>query len=541
MSDQLYINANFFTADSRPWAHALVVRDERILYVGDEATARSLSPDAAVIDLGGRLALPGFVDGHAHVIGTGEALSQANLWGVEDLAEIRDRLARWKENNPDAPRILAMGWPHGAIPGGQPHRSMLDEQFPDVPVYAVAYDYHSIWLNSAALDEVGITVDTPDPLGGVIHRDETGEATGFVDETAYHGIVAPFLDELADESTNARNLELVQEAYRLTGVTTSCDMGFNEADFQTFLAGERSGRLTSRLKAYWRVNNTGDLQQNLAQVARAAELSETVSSPLLDVVGIKVIIDGTVDGCTAVLGAPYADGSTAEPIWPLDDLAPVVAAADAAGLKVAMHAIGDEAVRIAISAVEEAIRANGPIPRRHRIEHLEVVDRADVERLAALGITPSMQPVHVDPVNAPFWRAQLGDERADHGFPWPWMTEAGARLAFGTDSPTAAHPPLPNMYMAATRRSASAPEVAPNSEELAVPLEQAIVHGSAHSAWTCGAEDEVGRLRSGLFADFIVLDTNVFERPVDELLSTSVVMTVLGGEVVHDAGVREDG
>lgn len=537
MSDQLYTNATFFTADARPWASALVVRNERILYVGDETTARRISPHAERIDLDGRLVLPGFVDGHAHVIGTGEALGQANLWGVENLSEIHQRLVQWQTENPDAPRVLAMGWPHGAIPGGQPHRTMLDEQFPETPVYAVAYDYHSIWLNTAALEEVGITADTPDPLGGTIHRDESGEATGFVDETAFHSIVAPFLDDLVDESTSAQSLDLVQEAYRQTGVTTSCDMGFNEADLETFLAGERAGKLTSRLKAYWRINNTGDLQQNLAQVMRATELAQTISSSYLDVVGVKVIIDGTVDGCTAVLGAPYLDGSTAEPIWPLDDLAPVVAAADAAGLKVAMHAIGDEAVRIAISAVENAIRTNGTLLRRHRIEHLELVDRADVERLAALGITPSMQPVHVDPVNADFWRSQLGDERADQGFPWSWMTEAGARLAFGTDSPTAAHPPLPNMYMATTRKSTTAPNLPANLPEFAVPLSEAVVHGSADSAWTCGAEDEVGRLRAGLYADFIVLDTNVFDGPIEALLSTSVSMTVLGGKAVYESGL----
>nr|WP_276584450.1 amidohydrolase [Brevibacterium permense] len=493
-----------------------------------------MSPEAEEINLGGRLMLPGFVDGHAHVIGTGEALGQAILWGVENLSEIHNRLAQWRAENPDSPRVYAMGWPHGAIPGGQPHRAMLDDQYPDTPVYAVAYDYHSVWLNTAALNEVGITDETPDPLGGTIHRDDDGTATGFVDETAFHTIVAPFLDELADEATHARSLDLVQQAYRETGVTTSTDMGFNEADLNAFLAAEQDGRLTSRLKAYWRVNNTGDAERNLAQVARAAELAATISSPYLEVVGIKMIIDGTVDGCTAVLGAPYADGSTAEPIWPAEDLAPVVAAADANGLKVAMHAIGDEAVRIAISAVEHAISINGPLPRRHRIEHLEVVDRADVERLAALGITPSMQPVHSDPANAAFWRSQLGDDRADRGFPWPWMTEAGARLAFGTDSPTAAHPPLPNMFMAATRRSADAPELEPNIAEFALPLSEAIVHGSADSAWVCGAEDEVGRLRAGLLADFIVLDANVLDEPVETLLSATVAITVLGGKVVHE-------
>ncbi|MEB8340765.1 amidohydrolase [Streptomyces endophyticus] len=534
-TDQLYLNARVFTADDRPWADALVVRGERLLYVGDTRTAARLSPRAERIDLDGRLVVPGFVDGHAHVLMTGEALEQVDLWGAESVEEIQERVSAWLRAHPDAPRVLATGWPHQAIPGGVPDRSMLDAVVVDRPVYATAYDYHSVWLNTAALDEVGITADTPNPLGGTIARDGEGQATGYVDETAFHSIVGVFLEGLRDDASRDASLAIVQEAYRETGVTTACDMGFDEPDLAAFRRAEEADTLTSRLVAYWRVNNTGDREANLAQVRRAAALAAEADSPWLRVVGIKVIIDGTIDGCTATLGAPYADGSSAAPIWPLTDLAPVVEAADAAGLKVAMHAIGDEAVRIAIDAVEHTVAANGPSRRRHRIEHLELVDRADVDRLAALGITASMQPVHADPAIAKNWRAKLGDDRIERGFPWPWITAAGATLAFGTDSPTSPHAPLPNMYVAATRHSALDARAGTNLVDFAVPLEDALVHATRDAAWTCGAEDEIGRLAAGCFADFLVLDTDVLAADPKELLTARVDRTVLSGRTVHRA------
>lgn len=542
MTTQLYTNARLFTADTRRWAEAMLVQDERILYVGDPGTGRRLCPDAETVDLAGRLVVPGFVDGHAHVIGTGEALGQVNLWGAGSVEQIQQRIKEWDTERPDSPRILATGWLHGAIPGGVPNAEMFDAVVPEKPVYAFAYDFHSVWVNTAALAELGITDDTPNPHGGTIKRDADGHATGYIDENAFYDIVLPFLDSHVSENENEASIAAVQRAYRETGVTTACDMGFNETDLETFKRAEKDGTLTSRLIAYWRVNNTGSAEHNIAQVQRAAELAVEHSSPFLRVVGIKVVIDGTIDGCTAVLGTPYADGTNAAPIWSLEELAPVVAAADAAGLKVAMHAIGDEAVRIAIGAVEHAVAQNGPRERRHRIEHLELVDRTDVDRLAALGITASMQPVHADPAIGENWRGKLDDDRVERGFPWPWMTDAGARLAFGTDSPTSPHAPLPNMYVAATRASALDASTATNVPDFALPLAESIEHATRDSAWTCGAEHEIGRLAAGLYADFVVLDTDVLAAASPAaLLDARVLRTVVGGRTVYDNGRHVEG
>lgn len=529
----LYLDARIFTADRRRWATALIVDRGRILYVGDEPTARRIAGGGArEIDLGGALVLPGFVDGHAHVIGTGEAAQQADLWGADSLEEIQRRIRAHADEHPEERRIRAYGWQHGAI-GGEPTRHLLDAAVAERPVYAMAYDFHSMWLNSAALAELGIDDATTAPAGGTIHRDADGHPSGVIDEVAMDELVHVPLDTWTTDADRDRALAAALQGYRETGVTAATDMALGDPELAALARAEDAGLLTTRIVGHWRLLPTGDDERNAAGVARAAELARIHDSDRLRVTGIKVMIDGTVDGCTAALGRPYANGTAAAPIWTLEELAPVVIAADAAGLQVAMHAIGDEAVRIAIGAVEAAVAANGPRERRHRIEHLEVVDRTDIDRLAALGITASMQPVHSDPAIEGNWKAMLGDERAERGWPFPEMTDAGATLVFGTDSPTSPHAPLPNMFIAATRRSALQPSLPANVPAFAVPLEEAVEHATRDAAWACRAEHRFGRIAAGLAADFVVLDRDVFAAPREELLTARVVRTVVGGVVVH--------
>ena len=533
---EIYLGGKVFTSSAPRWASALVVRDGVLAYVGDDDTARRLAgPDATVVDLDGATVLPGFVDGHAHVINTGELAEYVDLWGARSLADIQQAIGDFAAAHPELPRIRAHGWRHDIV-GGLPTRQMLDAVVPDRPVYAQAFDLHSVWLNSAALAEVGIDRTTASPPGGTVHQDADGEPTGYVDEIAMHRLVYPVLDGFVTPEDRDIALRRALTDYAATGVTASTDMSLDAVDLAAMARADAAGELTTRISAYWFVAPTGDVEQNLAQVRLAAEHARTHQGDRLRVAGIKVMLDGTIDGCTAAVSRPYVTGIGADPIWSLDELAPVVVEADALGIRVAMHAIGDEAVRIAIGAVERAVIENGTRERRHRIEHLEIAERPDVERLAALGIVASMQPVHCDPAIQENWRAMLGDDRIEQGFPWPFVTEAGGTLAFGTDSPTSPHPPLRNMFIAATRRSAIDPSLPANIPAFALPLEQSIEHGTRDAAWASGADAVCGALEAGRSADFIVLDRDIFTRPVDELLETAVVRTVVGGEVVYEAG-----
>ncbi|MGH3951990.1 MAG: amidohydrolase, partial [Pseudonocardiaceae bacterium] len=415
-------------------------------------------------------------------------------------------------------------------PDGRPTKDMLDEIVPDRPVYLDANDYHSVWLNSAALAELGITRDTPDPVGGrIVRQPVTGEPTGHLEETAAQNLAWAFLAAAGTDADRDRALAAATRAYLSSGVTCVVDMAMDEQTLAAMVRAEQSGGLDLRVVGHWFIHRAQDPADEVAQVKRAAELARLHRSDRLRITGVKFVVDGVIDGCTATMLKPYADGTNADPIWDYDALAPAVAAADAAGLQVALHAIGDQAVRIALDALEHAQRVNGPMLRRHRIEHLEYVDPADVPRLAELGVTASMQPVHADPAIRDNWAAMLGDARAERGFAWAEMTEVGARLAFGTDAPTAPHSPLPNMFIASTRRSALNPELPALQPHFALSLADAVRHGTADSAWACRTEESLGCLRAGLLADFIVLDGDPFDADPESLLRVQVLRTVVDG------------
>lgn len=530
-----YAGGHIYTGDpENPVAESLVVRGSQIAYVGpDTAAAAHAGPHATRVELGGATVVPGFVDGHAHVLMTGQAHLAAHLTDATDLTDIRQRVAQWGDNNPDASRVMGQGWLYQAVPDGTPTKEMLDAAVADRPVYLDANDYHSVWVNSAALAELGITRDTPDPVGGRIARDATtGEPTGHLIETVAQHQVWPFLAEQATDTDRDAALHEAITRYLASGVTCAVDMGLDEHSLAAMLRAERAGSLPLRVVGHWLIHRSTDSTQHQDQIARAADLAATHHSDTLRVTGVKFILDGVIDGCTAALLEPYADGTHADPIWPYEELAPAVAAADAAGLQIAMHAIGDKATRIALDALEHAYQTNGPRPRRHRIEHLEYVDPADVDRLARLGVTASMQPVHADPAIRDNWNATLGPERAERGFAWPEFTEAGARLALGTDTPTAPHQPLPNLYVATTRGSALNPELPPQQPEYALPPTAALHHATADSAWACNQDTAIGILTAGRQADFVVFDRDPFEHESATLLHTDVVRTIVGGQTV---------
>jgi predicted amidohydrolase YtcJ len=287
---------------------------------------------------------------------------------------------------------------------------------------------------------------------------------------------------------------------------------------------------------HWLISRRPDLTDELAQVQRAAELAARHSAGRVRIAGIKLVTDGTIDGCTAGMCQPFTNDEPGEMVWPRERMEPVVLAADEAGLQVACHAIGDLAVRTVLDVFEVAAAARAErgdtAERRHRIEHLEYVDAADVSRLAPLGITASMQPVHVDPAYLDNWIELLGPERAERGFAWPEYLANGTTLAFGTDTPTAAHHPLPNMYIAATRRSPSVAGAVPLRPDFALPLDQSVVHATHDSAWASFEETRRGSLRAGLAADFVVLAGDPFRDGPATLLTTAVVRTVVAGVTV---------
>ncbi len=542
-STTIYRNATVFTgvAATAP-RECFAVRDGLILAAGDLAAVRLAAgpSDVSEIDLAGAVVTPGVIEGHAHMLMLGESLSKVQLRDAGSVAEVQRRLAAARAAAPDAPRILGTSWLFDIFPEGErPTAALIDEVISDVPVILDANDLHSVWVNTAALAAMGITRDTPNPVGGEIVRDAHGEATGFLLETAAMQHAWGYLDAVRGEVDEDRYLTAAFDAYLETGVTGATEMSFNDAALATYRRMlDRDGRLPFPVTAHWLLTATGDHAADAAQIERVVQVRDEIAAAYgadwLQIVGVKFILDGVIDACTATMRDPYANGELPGPIWEREFALPAAVAADAAGLQLALHAIGDEASTIALDMVQECIRVNGPsASRRHRVEHLESVADDTIARMAALGVTASMQPVHCDPAVLDNWQAVLGDGRARTGFPWHKFREAGVALALGTDAPTAPHQAPNNLFIALTAESAldrSRPAYQPERVFTPAQALEALTFGAATAT---RREDTLGCIAPGYRANVAVWTVDPFAGAPAQLLGTGATLTLVDGAAAH--------
>jgi predicted amidohydrolase YtcJ len=467
-----------------------------------------------------------------HLLLFGSSLTKISLEHCTSLSDIRRTIRAAAAANPNAPRLFCRGWMH-AMTDGQALASMLDDLDPR-PIFIDSKDLHSAWCNTAALRELGVE-GMEDPAGGVIHRDQDGRPSGLLSEAAAVNIVWPHVANVATAEEKMGFVRAAVRAYNAAGYTGVVEMATDENVWSTMLALREREEVSLRLAAHWIITPAASVEECLAQVDRAIELHATYnarSSPDFRIAGIKVICDGVVDACTAALLQPYAAGAgdrevNCEPLWPADMLRAVVAKADAAGLQCALHAIGDATVRLAIDTLAEV----GTPGRRHRIEHLELTAPEDAARLGQLGITASIQPVHADPAILRAWPRLLGEERCARAFAYAEFAAHKAPLAIGTDSPTAPHLPLRNLYTATTRRSAREPDDTTTvNPQFKLSLLQAVSAATAGSAYSCFADGFTGSLEVGKKADFAVVE---MEWEAEKLLEASVCETYFDGRRVY--------
>lgn len=538
MGTKILTNGRFFAATNDQLqlesGGALILKDGLISHVGkadDEAISSARDSGAVEIDLKDRVVTPGFMDGHVHLMGFGLSLDKPDLLRCKNLNEIRSVISEYAKANPTKPRLVCRSWLQNST-GGKALASMLDDLDPR-PIFIEAFDFHSLWCNSAALKELKVQ-DMKDPPGGSIERDETGKASGLLLENAFHAIAMPYLNQSLTDSDRQSALGNALAAYRAAGYTGLIDMAMDKEQWEALKTFKATKGLPLHVAAYWMVTYSDKPEEVEASLQEAIEMHKKYppsADPSFCITGIKLISDGVVDSCTAALSEPYiGKQDPTEPIWPGDVLKKVVAQADAAGLQCAVHAIGDRAISQALDAYE----AIGTPEKRHRIEHLELSSERDAKRLGELGIIASIQPVHSDPVLLRGWPELIGHHRCQRQFAYKQFVDGGARIALGTDVPTAPHPALPNLYHATTRRSVMEPE----SEERTTPhfalsIVSALTAATEGAAYSRYAETFTGSLRPGMSADLAVIDTDL--KP-QELLKAKVISTFYKGRSVFEDG-----
>ncbi|MFZ3592193.1 amidohydrolase [Streptomyces sp. BH104] len=539
-------HARIHTVDpERPEAEALAVRDGRIVWLGGDADAdRWTGPDTRVLDAGGRLVLPGFIDAHNHVrLGSDDACVQ--LAGAASLSEIHDRITAWRERNPDAAWIEAEAFDYSALPDGRmPTAADLDPVTGDIPAMVLSYDVHTAWLNTAGLDRLGVRADRTELPFGIAQTDpETGQPTGFVRDFAVRGLSRDghrALRELgvpwaSPERQYGRLVKSLDDAIRF-GITTVVEPQNSLDDLALFERARSEGRLRSRLvAALFHPRGTSDADLDDFEAATRAYRDEHMRlGPL------KLYIDDVVEPRTAALLEPYATGCAdhrGETFYPAEEFADLLTKLDARGFQCFVHATGDRGIRTVLDAVEQARAVNGPRDARHQVVHVECLDPADAPRFAELGVVACMQPRHCAPEIAgpgQDWAANVGAGRWHKAWPMRTLDAAGATLAFSSDWNVAEMDPMIGIYTAITRKPlAGGPAWMPEETVDVTTAVHAYTMGSAYANFL---EDERGSLSVGKVADFSVLSRDILRAAPEDIPGTVAEVVVVGGDVVHEAG-----
>ncbi|MFI0508937.1 putative amidohydrolase YtcJ [Streptomyces canus] len=528
---------------ARSRATAVAVRDGRIVAVGHDEVHELIGPRTEVVDLAGKLLLPGFQDAHVHPQGAGLELGLCHLADTVDPAEYLRRVRAYADRNPDAEWITGGGWSLEAFPGGAPTAAALDAVVPDRPVFLPNRDHHGAWVNSRALERAGIDARTPDPADGRIERDADGNPTGMLQEGAVHLVGRLVPDPTPEEQLTALlRAQAVLHSYGVTAWQDAIVGAYaNLTDpAPSYLAALDRGLLTARVVgALW-----WDRERGAEQIPELVARREELNRGRFRAGTVKVMQDGIAENHTAAMLDPYLTGcgcasdnsgiSFVEP----DDLKKYVTELDARGFQVHFHALGDRAVREALDAVESARAANGWRDTRHHLAHLQVVHPLDVPRFRALGASANLQMLwaahepQMDELTLPF----LGDERGARQYPFGDLLRAGATLAAGSDWPVSSPDPFQAIHVAVNRITPGAPEGTPRF----LPG-QRLDLGTAVAAYTAGSahvnhlDDITGSIAVGRAADLVVLDRDPFAGPPEEIAATRVLQTFVEGRRVHTA------
>jgi predicted amidohydrolase YtcJ len=534
-ADLIVTNGRVFTGAGRPMAEAVAVRGNTIADVGSATAIAALrGPSTTVVDAAGAAVVPGFNDSHVHFLSGAQSLQELDLGGAQSLDDVQRRIREFAAANPQATWIRGRGWNYGPFPGGLPTAAQLDAAVSDRPAALVCFDGHSTWVNSKALEAAGIVKGTADPANGELTRTSTGAPAGLLKESA-QTLVRRVMPRPTRAEQRAALRAGIARAHAL-GVTSVQNASGSDEEVQIWEEMRAAGELTLRVYSALSVSpGFTDADADRFDAIRA----RVKSDDRFTVGAAKLLVDGVIETNTAVMLAPYVNNpkTTGLPNYSPAELDRIVATLDKRGWQLFIHAIGDGGVRMTLDAFEKAAKAN-PAPtrgRRHRVEHIETIDWADVPRFGQLGVIASMQPPHTRLMNAPNpkgqWSANIGPERQSRGWPWKSIADGGGRLAFGSDWPVASLNPLQGVWVGLGRADHGA---VPNQR---LPLAEMIDGYTSGSAYASFDETRKGRLAAGQLADIAVLTRDIFQAPPTSATDVGVAVTVFDGRVVYRAQV----
>ena len=544
-ADLVLRNGKIVTVDSaHPEAEAIAVSGDKIVAVGSDAEiARYIGQSTEVIDLNGRLAVPGFIDGHGHYTSLGESRMMLDLTGVRAWDEIITLVAAAVADAEPGEWILGHGWhqekwdrtPRPAVDGLPLHQG-LSRVSPDNPVFLTHASGHASFANARALELAGITRDTPDPAGGEILHDRAGNPTGALREKAQLPVsdaIARSEESRTPDEKRAHDVAVVELAGQEAlskGVTSFHDAGasFETIDFFKELADQ--GKLPVRLYVMVRYQTNEEMAERLPDYRLI-----DYANGFLTVRSIKRQIDGALGAHGAWLLEPYEDlpQSTGLVLESVDDITRTAEIAIEHGFQLNTHAIGDRANREVLDIYQTAFQANpDKTDLRWRIEHAQHLHPDDLPRFAELGVIAAMQGIHCTS-DAPWVYKRLGAKRAEEGaYLWRDLMNSGAVVMNGTDTPVEDIDPIPGFYASVTRKLNDGSLFFPDQR---MTREEALQSYTLNNAYAAFAEDVMGSLTPGKFADIVVLSKDIMTIPEDEILSARVVYTILGGNVVYSS------
>ncbi len=531
-ADLIITNAKIWTVDkSLPTAQAVAVLGDRIVAVGSNADVDTWrGARTHVFDAKGKLLLPGFNDAHVHFVSGGMQLTNIQLNDATSPEEFARRIGERAKITPKGEWILGGNWDETKWnPPNMPTKELIDALTPHTPVFVSRYDGHMGLANSLALKLAGITAKTPDPPGGTIVRDAQGNPTGALKDAA-----TDYIDKVIPPLSHEQRVKIVQRALAHAaslGVTSVQHMVASYEDIAVYSELLQRGELTARIYAAPLITNVED--QAKLGIGRA------FGGPYLRIGALKAFADGSLGSGTAYFYEPFLNQGTnrgllSDEMQPISQMRERYLEADAAGLQICTHAIGDEGISTILDLYADVIKAHGESDRRFRIEHAQHMAAKDFERFAQLHVIASVQPYHaID--DGRFAESHIGHDRASRTYAFRTFLDHGVRLAFGTDWEVAPLNPMLGLYAAVTRATLDGKN--PNGwfPEQKLTVAESVEAYTMGSAYAEFQENEKGSITAGKLADMVLLSDDIFSIPPEKIREVKVLKTVVGGKLVYDA------